>query len=332
MGGCQLIKEVGLPTIRDIWAARKRISSHVNKTPLIKSRPLSAQYSSSIYLKLETYQATGAFKIRGAANKILSLSPHEQQRGVTTFSTGNHGAAVAYFASQLGIPAVICISDRVPQNKVNLLRDLDAKIEICGNSQDNAQARCYELAEREGLAVVKPFDDPYVVAGQGTIGLELMEDASHIDTVLVPLSGGGLLAGIALALKKTDPNIRVVGISMKEGAVMYHSVRAGKPVILDEAPTLADSLLGGIGMDNKYTLPMVKQYVDDTILVSEEAIAEGMAFLLKEHRLIVEGAAAVGVAALYEHDLAPPGSNVAIIVSGNNVDAAEFFQVTKEFI
>ncbi|MFZ7103300.1 MAG: hydroxyectoine utilization dehydratase EutB [Peptococcaceae bacterium] len=332
MNDSQPAEEVRLPTIRDIWKARLRIYPRIKKTPVIKSPVLSEKSGSAVYLKLETCQKTGAFKIRGAANKIMSLSPREQQHGVTTFSTGNHGLAVAYLAGRLKIPAVICISDRVPENKVQALRSYGARIIIHGHSQDDAQEHCYHLAENEGLTVIEPFDDPYIIAGQGTIALELLADLPEIDTVLVPLSGGGLLAGIALALKATDSKIKVIGVSMQEGAVMYHSIRAGKPVKLPEADTLADSLLGGIGPDNKYTLPLLQKYVDDTVLVSEEAIARGMAFLCRNNRLLVEGAAAVGIAALAEHNLASPGSNAAVIISGNNVDVPAFLAATKKYL
>lgn len=332
MDNSRLYPGTGQPAIRDVWAARKRISRLVTKTPLVKSSNLSEQFRSSVYLKLENMHEIGTFKIRGAANKILSLTPEEQQRGVTTFSTGNHGLAVAYVARKLGIPAVICISKRVPDVKVKALQKLGATIKIHGSSQDEAEGYCHQLAEKEGLTIIKPFDDPLVIAGQGTIGLEILEDFPEIDTVIVPVSGGGLIAGIALVLKSNDPDIRVIGVSMEKGAVMYHSLRAGKPVVLEEEDTLADSLLGGLGRENHYTFPMVQKYVDETVLVSEKAIAQGMAFLMKWHRMIVEGAAATGLATLFEKEPVSPSSNVVLVVSGNNVDLPAFLKATQEFI
>jgi threonine dehydratase len=319
------------PTIRDVWRARKRIAPIVKKTPLVYSPFLSEHINSSVYLKLENMHDIGAFKVRGAANKILSLSHEEQTRGVTTFSTGNHGLAVAYVAKQLGIKSVICISERVPKNKVEAIKRLGADLKIGGDSQDDAERNCYHLQEKEGMTIIKPFDDPYVIAGQGTIGLELLEDLPEIDMVIAGLSGGGMHSGIGLCLKSTDPAIDIVGVSMEQGAVMYHSLKAQKPIVLEEHNTLADSLLGGIGLDNQYTFEMVKNFVDDTILISEEAIAEGMAFMLKHHRMVVEGAAATGIGAILHNKIANPKSNIVIVISGGNVDPSDHYEITKKY-
>jgi threonine dehydratase len=177
--------------------------------------------------------------------------------------------------------------------------------------------------------MVPPFDDPLIIAGQGTIGLELLEDLPDIDTVLVPLSGGGLISGIALALKSASPNIRVVGISMERGPAMYHSLQAGKPVQVPEEETLADSLQGGIGMENRYTYPMVQQYVDEVILLSEEEIAAGMTFALLEQHLVLEGGGAVGLAALLYNKVSNLGQTVAVVASGGNVDIQTLLQVVQ---
>lgn len=320
-------------TAQAVWTARSRIAPVVRRTPLVESPVLSEQLNATVCLKLETLHPTGAFKLRGAANRILSLSPAEQRRGVATFSTGNHGVAVAYVARQLGIPAVVCISERVPRAKVDVLRRLGARVEVHGAGQDEAEARCYDLEREQGLTVVKPFDDPDVIAGQGTIGLELLEDCPGLDTVVVPLSGGGLIAGIALALKANHPSLRVVGVSMERGAVMYHSLRAGAPVTLPEEPTLADSLLGGIGQENRYTFRLVQELVDETVLVPEDAIARAMAFLFQRHRLVAEGAAATGIAALQHHPrLVQPGSRVAVIITGHNVDLGAFLAATRPYL
>lgn len=326
------VTPVECPTIRDVWAARRRIAPIVRRTPLVRSPVLSDRLQASVYCKLENLHETGAFKIRGAANKILSLTPAERQRGVATFSTGNHGVAVAYVAGQLGIPAHVCISRRVPPAKVEVLRRLGATVHVEGNSQDEAEALCYRLEQELGLTLVKPFDDPFVIAGQGTIGLELLEDLPEIDTVIVPLSGGGLLSGIALALKSNDPAIRVIGVSMERSAVMAESLRAGRPVALAEQDTLADSLLGGIGLDNRYTFRMVQQYADEVVLVPEPAIAAGMAYLFQRHRLVVEGAAATGIGALLHRGIVAPGSHVAVVVSGNNVDLPAFLRAAQPFL
>ena len=320
-------------TIQDVWVARKMISNHVRKTPLFKSSQLSKQLDASVFLKLETMHEVGSFKIRGATNRILNLSAEEKKRGVITFSTGNHGMAVTYAAERLNIPAIVCLSNRVPEAKVNVLSSLGATVKQVGNSQDDAEAYCYKLADEEGLTVIKPFDDPHVIAGQGTIGLELLDDCPEINTVVIPVSGGGLFSGIALALKACNSKIRVIGVSMEHGAVMYHSLQAGHAVVLNEEATLADSLLGGIGEDNKYTFDMVKKYIDDFVLVSEEEIAAAMAYLFKNHRLVTEGAGATGIAALLaQKNLVLPGDNVAVIISGNNIGATPYIKAIQNYL
>ncbi|HET7626898.1 MAG TPA: hydroxyectoine utilization dehydratase EutB [Bacillales bacterium] len=316
--------------IQQVWEARRRIGTLVRKTSFRECPFLSEPSKGRVSLKMETEQPTGAFKIRGAANKILSLSDEEQARGVVAYSTGNHGLAVAYVASQLGIDAHICVSNRVPRAKAEAIRKFGGKLEIYGDSQDDAGRRARELRDHEGLTVIEPFDDPHVIAGQGTIGLELLEEAPDIDTVFVPLSGGGLISGIALSVKANNPNVRIVGLSMERGAVMHESLKAGRPVEIAEVETLADSLLGGIGRDNRYTFAMVKQYVDETYLVSEAAIADGMKFLMKRHRIVAEGAAAIGVGALLHQTVPATGKHAAVIVSGKNVDPAAYFKVVND--
>lgn len=316
-------------TLRQIFQARQTIAPVARETPLILSDPLTQRIGAKVYLKLETLQQTGAFKVRGAANKILNLTPVEQQRGVVTVSTGNHGRAVAFVARHLGFNAVVCISERVPQNKVDALKRLEAEVVIRGRSQDEAEVEARQIQNERGATLIPPFDDPFIIAGQGTIGLELLADLPEIDTVLVPLSGGGLIAGIALALKSASPQIRVVGISMERAAVMYHSLQAGQPVQMPEEPTLADSLQGGVGLDNQFTFQMVQQFVDEVILLSEEEIASGMAFAFFEHHLVLEGAGAVGIAALLQNKVSELGRNVAVVLSGQNVDMGTFLQVVQ---
>lgn len=317
--------------IRNVWEARKRISSIINRTPIIQSAILSEKIGRNVYLKLENVHEVGAFKVRGAANKILSLSEEEKNRGVATFSTGNHGMAVAYVAKKLGIDAVVCISNRVPKAKVDSLRRLGAQIMIVGDSQDAAGERCYELEKEKGLTVIQPFDDPHVIAGQGTIGLELLEDLPDLTDVIVPLSGGGLLSGIGLALKTNDRNIKVTGVSMEQSAVMYESLKAGKPVKLEESETLADSLLGGIGLDNQYTFEMVQQYMDDVILIPENEIAYSMAFMMDKHRMIMEGAAATGIAAVLGNKVTHQNGDLAVIISGHNVDLSVLLTLIQKY-
>ena len=308
------------PTPHDIHLARRRIAALIRPTPLLHSAALSERAGAAVYLKLENLQHTGSFKIRGAASKLLSLTAGERARGVVAVSSGNHGRAVAYVARQLGVRAVICLSERVPAGKVEAIRRLGAELVVHGASYDEAEAHSLRLQAEQGLIRVDPFDDPAVIAGQGTIGLELLEDLPQVDTAVVPLSGGGLISGIAIALKASNPAIRVVGVSMDRAPVMFHSLRAGRLIELPEQDTLADALAGGIGLDNRYTFRLVSRLVDDTLLVSEEEIAGAMAFALEQEHIVVEGGGAVALAALLYGRVAQPGRAVAVIISGGNVD------------
>jgi threonine dehydratase len=263
-------------------------------------------------------QPIGAFKLRGAANAIFNLP--EGVAGVTCCSTGNHGRGVAYAARQRGLRAVICMSSLVPRAKVDGIKALGAEVRIIGRSQDEAMAESQRLVEEEGLVEISPFDDPYVIAGQATIGLELAAQRPDLAAVLVPLSGGGLAGGIALALKRTNPEIRVVGISMDRGAAMYESLRAGHPVEVEEVASLADSLGGGIGLDNRLSFALCRDYLDDIVLVSEDEIYRALQTIYYEDRLVCEGACAVGVAALQAGKLGPLGGPTAAIITGRNMD------------
>ncbi len=304
----------------------------VHRTPLVRSRWLTDRLGAPVFLKLENLQETGSFKLRGAANKILGLTREEKLRGVIAVSTGNHGRAVSFVAQHLGIRAVICLSQHVPAHKVEALKRLGAEVVVHGASYDEAMTYAARMQDEQGLIWVDPFDDADVIAGQGTIGLELLEDLPDIDTVVVPLSGGGLISGIGLALKSSDPRIRVVGVSMERAPVMYHSIRAGKPIEMEEEPTIADALAGGIYLNNQHTFRMVRRYVDETYVVSEEEIASGIAFALEQEHLVVEGGAAVGLAALLHGQIEELGQQTAVIISGGNIDSALLTGIiTREF-
>lgn len=236
---------VGLDAIRD---ARRRVTGHIVPTPLVFSSALSHICGVPVGLKLEHYQTTGSFKLRGATNAILKLTEAERARGVIAASTGNHGRALSYAARAVGSLATICMSRLVPQNKVLEIRLLGADVRIIGDSQDQAQQEVDRLMAERGLVMLPPFDHPEIVAGQGTIGLDIVEAMPDVATVLVPLSGGGLAAGVAAAVKAVRPHARVVGITMDRGAAMKASLDAGRPVQVEEFPSLAESLGGGIGL------------------------------------------------------------------------------------
>lgn len=305
---------------RHIETAARRISAHVLKTPFALSPSLSGLLGVPVGLKLEHHQTTGSFKLRGACNALLSLSPDERKRGVVAASTGNHGRALAYAAKAEGTVATICMSRLVPENKVAEIRRLGARVMITGTSQDDAQREVERLVEQDGLVMVPPFDNPAIVAGQGTLGLEIVDDMPDVGTVLVPLSGGGLASGVALAVKSRRRDIRVIGLTMERGAAMKASLDAGRPVEIAEMPSLADSLGGGIGLANHVTFAMCRALLDDVVLLTEAEIAAGIRHAYAEEREIVEGAGAVGIAALLADKIDPVGRPVALIVSGRNVD------------
>lgn len=310
-------------TLDDIRRAGQRIHGHVVRTPM-QADPLLT----GCLLKLEHRQTTGAFKLRGATNAVLSLAPEQLAQGVVTASTGNHGRALAHAARAAGGRAVVCLSHLVPANKVQAVRDLGAEVRIIGQSQDQAMVEVARAVADEGLTEVPPFDHPAVVAGQGTLGLEIQADCPAPDTVLIPLSGGGLAAGVAAAIKALSPATRVIGVSMQRGAAMSASLAAGHPVEVEELPTLADSLGGGIGLSNSVTFAMCQSLLDDVILVTEDEIAAAMRHIHAVTGDRVEGAAAVGVAALLAGRVACGPATICIL-SGANVAPESFARVLK---
>lgn len=301
----------------DIEAAARRIAAHIQPLRIAPSENLSHRFDREILLAHEYLQTTGSFKLRGAMNSVLQLPAGAS--GVVAVSTGNHGRALAYSARQAGVPCIICMSKLVPQNKLDAIRALGADTRIVGKSQDEAEIEAKRLVDEEGYTMIPPFDHPHVIAGQGTLGLEMLQQAPEVDTVLVQLSGGGLVSGIALALKSQRPDIRIVGISMQRGAAMAASQAAGKPVEVEELPTLADSLGGGIGLDNAYTFAMVRDYVDEIVLLDEDEIAEGIRHAYFHEQLVVEGGGAVGIAALLAGKV-EPGKKTIVLLSGKNID------------
>ena len=303
--------------LEDIQAAHARIEPHIIPLRIAASAALSKQFACEILLAHEYLQITGAFKLRGAMNSVLQLD--SETTGVTAVSTGNHGRALAYSAKKAGVPCVICMSELVPQNKLEAIRALGAETRIIGKSQDEAEIEANRLVAEEGYTMIPPFDHAHVIAGQGTLGLEMLEQVPDVDTVLVQLSGGGLISGIALALKSQQPGIRVIGISMERGCAMAASQKAGKPIEVEELPTLADSLGGGIGLDNQLTFNMVRDYVDDIALLSETEIADGIRHAYFEEQIILEGGGAVGIAALLAGKV-NPGRKTIVLLSGKNID------------
>ncbi len=314
--------DISLETIR---AAQRMIGDVAIDTPLIPSPFFSAHCATDVLLKLENLQPIGAFKLRGAANAIMNLPG--DIKGVTCCSTGNHGRGVAYAAKKAGIPAIICMSELVPKVKVEGIRALGAEVRIVGQSQDDAQEEVERLVREDGMTEVSPFDDPHVISGQGTIGLEMLATRPDLKTLVIPLSGGGLAGGIAIAAKALNPAIRVIGVTMERGAAMHASMRAGHPVEVEEVGSLADSLGGGIMSNNRYTLEICTRCLDDALLVSEEDIYRAMQTLFFEERLVAEGASCVGLAALLGNRIDNLKGPVGVVISGRNVDSSMFAEI-----
>ena len=314
-------------TMDDITAAQDVIAGIADQTPLVPSPFLSKYCGGDALLKLENMQPIGAFKIRGAMNAIAALP--QDIPGVTCYSTGNHGRGVAFAAGQRGMKAIICMSSLVPQAKVEGIRALGAEARIIGHSQDEAALEVERLCRDEGFIDISPFDDRHVIAGQGTIGIELLEKRPDLETILVPLSGGGLAAGIALAAKTINPSIKVIGISMDRGAAMHASIHAGQPVDVEEMASLADSLGGGIGLDNQYSFDLCRHLLDEVVLVTEEEIYRAMQVLYYEDRIIAEGSCVVGIAALMAGKIKSAPPPIAAIITGRNLDMAMFTKIVS---
>lgn len=313
-------------TLAHILDAAANIRGMADATPLVPSPFMRRTTGQDVLLKLEIAQPIGAFKLRGALNAVASLPVGT--RGVTCCSTGNHGRGVAWAAGRRKMRAVVCMSELVPQAKVEGIRALGAEVRIVGRSQDEAQAESQRLVAAEGLAEISPFDDAAVIAGQGTIGLELLAARPDLVTLLIPLSGGGLAAGIAVAARAIKPDIRLIGITMERGAAMQASIAAGHPVEVAELPSLADSLGGGIGMQNHLSFPLCRDLLDQVVLVSEEEIYHAMQVLFYEDRLVAEGASVVGLAACLSGKVRLDRP-AATVITGRNLDMTQFLAVVS---
>ena len=329
---------ISLPVgLADIEKARTTIAEAVRLTSVAESPVLSEITGVPVHLKLEHQQITGSFKLRGATNAVRNLGDEQRQGGVVGVSTGNHGRGLAYAAREAGVRCIVCMSALVPQNKIDGIKAQGAEVCIVGTSQDDAQVEVDRLVAEEGMTMLPPFDHPHIIAGQGTLGLELLEQVPDLQTVLVQVSGGGLISGVAAAIKARRPGVRIIGVSMQRGAAMYQCIQAGKPIQVEELATLADSLGGGIGLDNRYTYSMVRDLVDDFVLVSEKEIAAAIRHAYWQERQIIEGSGSVGIAALLSGRLDLSGPTVAIL-SGANIDmnlhhriiSGEDVDVTKE--
>ena len=323
---------VPLVSLEDIRRARDVIAGRVHRTPLFSSSLLgrraptaAGQAGGRLFLKAENLQKTGSFKPRGVLNKLRNLSAEEKRRGLITISAGNHAQALAYGAAAEGLRCVVVMPEGASETKVAASRAYGAEVIIPGTMHE-AFDKVHELKASRGLTLVHPFDDPFIIAGQGTVGLEILEDLPDVDLVLVPIGGGGLISGIAAAVKRTRPTARVVGVEPHGAPTMTEALRAGGPVRLASVTTIADGLTAPMAGD--HTLAHVRAFVDEVVLVSEEELAEGVRAVLQYAKLLAEPAGAAGVAALLAGRVTlSPDSRTAVVLSGGNIDLARLKQV-----
>ncbi|MCP3915872.1 MAG: threonine/serine dehydratase [bacterium] len=313
--------------LEDIVRAHERIAGLVRRTPLERSHSLSAATGCEAYLKLENFQLTGSFKLRGATNRLLSLAPEDLGRGVVAASTGNHGAAVACSASRLGAAATIFAPTNAMASKLEAIRGFGATIVQEGDDCVVSEGAARAFAETHGAAYVSPYNDPQVVAGQGTVGLEIALDLPEVDAVFVAVGGGGLIGGVGAYLRSLPREVEVIGVSPANSAVMHASLGAGRLLDLPSEPTLSDGTAGGVE-DGSITFELCREVIDDFVLVTEDEIRDALRVLVAEHHMLVEGAAAAAVAGFSKRGSAYRGRNVAIVLCGANIDAA----VLKEIL
>lgn len=305
-------------TLADIEEAARRIAPYVRRTPLERSRTCSRLTGAEVYLKLENLQRTGSFKLRGALNKILQLDPEQRRRGVIAASAGNHAQGVAVAAALAGVPATIVMPRHAPLAKVAATQEYGARVLLVGEVFDDAYAHSQELARREGLCYVHPFDDWAVIAGQGTVALEMLADAPDLDALVVPVGGGGLLAGMAVAARALRPGIALYGAQATSADACCRAFHGFPPLPLAGPGTIADGI--AVRAPGQLALAVLKRHVDDLVAVPDEAILQAIVLLLERAKLVAEGAGAVGLAALLAGVVQAPGRKVGVVVSGGNID------------
>ncbi len=307
-------------TARDVQAARAAAETVARRTPILSTRTFSERAGGTVVLKAENLQRTGSFKVRGVAAKLAALGDERCAKGVVAASAGNHAQALAAAAAARGVPCEVFVPTDAPMAKVEAARSSGATVHVGGKSVDECLLAAHERAETGGLAFVHPFDDPAIVAGQGSLGLELLEQVPDLAKVVIPVGGGGLCSGVALAIKDAKPDVEIVGVQAAACAPFPESMRKGEPIEATSAITIADGI--AIKRPGGITLPLLMQLTDDMVVVAEDATAEAMALLLERCKLVVEGAGAVGVAALLGGQVKPAQTGVTVaVLSGGNVDA-----------
>ncbi|WP_218104062.1 threonine ammonia-lyase [Thermogemmatispora onikobensis] len=305
-------------TIADIWEAYKLLKPLLHHTPLTPSRTLREMTGAEVYLKAENMQRSGSFKVRGASFKLSRLSEQDYQRGVIAASAGNHAQGVAIAAAQHKIPCTIVMPETAPLAKVMATQGYGAEVVLHGFTYDDAYQRCLELREQTGATFIHAFDDPDIIAGQGTLGLEMLSDLPDADAILVPIGGGGLIAGIAIAARALRPNITIIGVQAAGAPSCRSSLDAGRLLELPAITTVADGI--AVKRPGELTFSLIQRLVDDVVLVDDEAIISAVLFLMERCKMLVEGAGAAGVAALLSGTVKLPGKKVLVPLTGGNID------------
>jgi threonine dehydratase len=305
-------------SLGDVVAARKRLEGAIYYTPCSHSQMLSAVTGQQVYLKLENLQMTGSFKERGALNRIALLTPEQAKRGVVAASAGNHAQGVAYHATKRGIRAVIVMPLATPLVKVTATRGFGAEVVLHGANYDEAYEEARRICAAQEMTFVHPFDDPAVMAGQGTIGLELLEQVQGLEAVVVPIGGGGLIGGVACAIKESRPQVKVVGVQTSRLPSMAVAVREHHPVTIPPGTTIADGI--AVRRAGEVTYPVVARYVDEIVTVDEDEIASAILTLLEREKTLAEGAGAAGLAALLQKKMTLNGAKTAVVIGGGNID------------
>src|SRR5213594_4900505 len=314
-------------TLAEVQAARARIGAAIYYSPCAYSETVSRLAGARVFFKLDNLQMTGSFKERGALNKLLSLSPDERQKGVIAASAGNHGLAVAFHAQRLGVPATIVMPEYAPLIKVTSARRYGAEVILHGINFDDAYERARAIAAECGRIFVHPFDDTRVIAGQGTLGLELLEQLPDVEAVLVPVGGGGLIGGVALAIKAKRPDVRVIGVQSAALPAMSRSLERGERLRVQAAPTIADGI--AVRQVGELTLALARQWVDRVVTVDEEELANAVLLLLEIEKTVVEGAGAAPLAALLNRRLDLEGRRVALVLSAGNIDVTMLARIIE---
>lgn len=313
---------MSVTTLPDSRAALPLVAPHVHRTPLLTSRTLAEETGFDVRLKAELFQRTGSYKIRGPLVKLSRLTQEERDRGVVCSSAGNHAQGVALAAAMLGVRAVVCMAENATPSKIEATRGYGADVVLHGTIWDEADQKARELVASQGLTYVHPFDDVDLIAGQGTVGLEVHEDWPEAEVVVVPIGGGGLISGISTYLKQASPGIRVVGVESADGAAMKASVDAGELVTLERCETVIDGLR--VLRAGERTFELVRRFVDEIVTVPDDVIFENVVWTMTRTKLVAEGAAAATVAALRSGLVAAPaGAKVVCVLSGGNVDLSQ---------